>query len=192
MKKQITTLIFDWHGVLDHVTFERFAGKTSAPIEKIKAIIHDDERAYTAGKITPEEFWRRVNKKFFFVGKKIIEKIKKYILEFRPNKTLWAMLPKLKQAYRLAILSDCPADKLAVIQRQANLSFFEFTYFSCEHQTFKAENKFFLNLTKKLKVKPENCLYIDDSPKHTATAKKLGFQTHLFTSATEFKKLLKH
>lgn len=175
-------LIFDWHGVLDHVTFESFIQKSSLPVQKIKTIIHADERAYSAGTLSPAEFWNIVQKKFP-ISRPFLTKIRKYVVSFSPNQVLWDALPKLHQQYQLAILSDCPADKLAVIKEKANLSAFSAAYFSCDQHLTKDQDTFFLELTRIIDKKPKECLYIDDSPIHIATANRLGFQTHLFTSA---------
>jgi HAD superfamily hydrolase (TIGR01509 family) len=177
-----TTLIFDWHGVLDHVTFESFVKKPSLPVQKIKKIIHEDERAYSSGRITPEKFWQIVRKKIP-VSRFFLKKIQKYVISFSPNEVLWEKLPELKERYQLAILSDCPADKLAVIKKKADLSFFKTTHFSCEQHLTKDKDAFFLKLVQVLGEKPAECLYIDDSELHIAAAQRLGFQTHLFTTA---------
>lgn len=182
---KVKTLIFDWHGVLDHTTFESFVTKSSLPVQKIKSMIHVDERAYSAGRMEPAEFWEIMGKKFP-VSRPFLQKIKNYILSFAPNEMLWNKLPELRKRYQLAILSDCPADKLAVIREKADLDFFIETHFSCEQHLTKDQDTFFLKLTEVLQKDPTQCLYIDDSKTHIATAQRLGFQTHLFQSAEAF------
>lgn len=190
---EITTLIFDWHGVLDMVTFESLTKKLAAikhlEIKNIKSVIHEDERLYAAGKIPSALFWEKVQHHFLLTPDDL-SSLEDYILSCKLNVDLWKYLDSLTTTYTLAILSDCPKDKLNTIQKTANLGLFKATHFSCEKGILKNNDDFFLNLVEELQVKPLNCLYIDDSQKHIITAKPLGFQTCLFTTTADLKKLL--
>lgn len=187
-----TTIILDWHGVLDRVTFEALTKKISQLTKldalEIRNVLHTQERLYAAGLIEPAEFWQSAQK-ILSLENADVTKLKKYILSFHLNTDLWSFLTPLKHT-SLAILSDCPQDKLDEIYKHVDLSIFAFTHFSCEKKLVKSDDRFFLNLVQELQVTPKECLYVDDSLKHIETAKRLGFQTCLFTNTIDIKNCL--
>lgn len=67
---------------------------------------------------------------------------------------------------------------------------FDKIVYSYEVGVSKPNKDIFLSLLKKLKVKPEQCLYIDDYIKNIDAAKELGMETIQFISARDLKKQL--
>ncbi len=120
-----------------------------------------------------------------------VDTVKKISLKLSPNLSLWALLSSsLVTKYKLAILSDCPADKTSIIRGQVDLSIFDEVFFSSEVHKDKSSENFFLSLSEKLGAPPRETLYVDDTVKHIDFAKKLGYQTHHFKTVDEFRKNL--
>jgi FMN phosphatase YigB (HAD superfamily) len=183
----ISTLIFDWHGVLDHVEFEGLiafiAGLAKNEPANIKQIIIDDAKAYTLGKVEPGLFWEAVQQKLSLSNNQL-KQSRDFILDIRPNTDLWEKLPDLSKDYDLAILSDCSQDKVDVIRSRMDLSLFKQTFFSAEKHQVKAYPDFFNSLLSVLRREPEECLFIDDRQDQIERAAKIGLQTHLFSDAS--------
>lgn len=181
-------LIFDWHGVLDTTKFELLLHKLSElagiAASDVKERISPLERSYAKGETPAEDFWNAVQQELGLTPQQLSE-AKDSILRVELNQQLWDMLPRLAQTYALAILSDCPFDKIEIIRKVADLSVFSKVYFSAEKQLFKSDDAFFLDLVQDLGVEVEECVYIDDSPKHIETAQRLGFHACLFSDISD-------
>lgn len=160
---------------------KKFSELHSEIISKYNSLGND----YAAGKLSPDEFWTIIKKDF---PQDVFVTTQSYILDFQKNEAVWALLPSLKEKYRLNLLSDCPEDKARLIREKANLSFFEKTYFSYEYRLTKEDERFFEIATKGLGLSASECLFIDDSTKNIDFARRAGLQTVLYTDAEELKK----
>ena len=63
--------------------------------------------------------------------------------------------------------------------------------FSFEVGYRKPEKEIFMIALEKLKLKPEECIFIDDREKFLQTPRELGFKVILFKNYTQFVKDLK-
>lgn len=183
----IKVIIFDWHGVLDQVKFagliERFSELTHESIKDIEAKVKFLAQKYERGG-NPEIFWTGI-KINLGLNDTDIKVAQDYILQVVPNESLWKQLDSLGSHYRLAILSDCPEDKLQTIKRFSDLKEFECRYFSCEKKTSKSDDTFFTDLLHDLNLSAEECLYVDDNQRHVQTAQRLGFKICLFSKTKD-------
>ncbi len=186
----IKALLFDWHGVLDHVRleslFKRIAQVSSIPLEKLKKELTDETRKYALGEITFQEYWMFVEEKTNLPVIKI-NLLQNYINSIDLNKDVWNMLPLLKKKYSLVILSDCPLEKVEHIRKLPDIKIFDLTLFSGEVHMDKNMDEFFELATNSLKVSGSECLFIDDSERKIQFAQQLGFKTFLFKEAFDLK-----
>lgn len=183
MTAMVKAIIFDWHGVLDETKLELLIEKlselTQLDKEEIRNRMHKYERSWVTGTEAPEVFWKEI-KQIFHLTNENINEAKSMLMTVKEYEPLWKLLPDLKTKYKLAILSDCPLDKVEVIRTKADLSFFQEINFSAEKHLLKDSEEFFLSILRDLDLKAQECLYVDDKEKHTNTAKSLGFQVCLF------------
>jgi FMN phosphatase YigB (HAD superfamily) len=183
-----SALIFDWHGVLDLTAFESIATQLAIAahktLDETNKLIREEKTAFATDNITSADFWGSVQD-ILNVTDQEIAPIKTHSLKLQKNEPLWSALPTLRKKYRLAILSDCPTDKAAVIRNKINLDFFEQVVFSCEVNMSKGDDAFFLRIAAILKLNTAEILYIDDTETHIQRAQRLGFQTHHFRSTSE-------
>lgn len=131
------------------------------------------------GKLDPDSFFRCIQDAIGISDNERDELHAAYMPIYL-NKELWALLPKFKERYTLAILSNAPADKVAAIRATVDLSIFDHVFFSCEKGKSKMDPSFFLDIARALGEVPAACLYVDDQERHVQTARSLGFQTCLF------------
>jgi len=100
------------------------------------------------------------------------------------------LLLKLKDKYRTFLLSNINAIHFDYIMNYLKTDFgfdsnehlFEKTYYSHLTGKRKPEPAIFEQVLKENNLKPEETLFIDDSPQHLEAAKKLGIQTFLMTA----------
>lgn len=119
--------------------------------------------------------------------------IKAYRKNFKQNKQLYRFAFKLrKKGYKIAILSDqWWLSKEAVIKPKY-MKKFNPAIISCDVGMRKPNPEIYKLTLKKLKLKPSECLFIDNQTWNLTPAKKLGMKTILFKDNKQlFKQLLK-
>jgi len=189
----IKTIIYDWHGVLDHTTLEFILEEISkvchVPISQVKESLKDTKKLVISGECGSDVLWKMVQDSFDMPDEKL-RSLQDYSLKIELNTTLFSRLKELSKRFKLAILSDCPSDKALKIQKTVDLSIFDKTFFSCDLGLTKSNDTFFLQTLNALSTKPSESLYVDDSLTHIHKARELGMHTHLFTTTENFMKYL--
>ncbi len=152
-------------------------------------ISYDDmERGWKAawpqfhiGQITEEEFWAKFLRT---AGAKNIdiELAKKLWRRYqKPIENMLDFLFKLKQHYKLAALANISKEWLDYKREKYNLdSYFNVIVSSGYSGIAKPDRRIYELALQKLGVRPEECLFIDDSEKNVAIAQKLGIPTVIF------------
>ncbi|PVH26935.1 HAD family phosphatase [Sphingobacterium corticibacter] len=108
------------------------------------------------------------------------------------------VLEALKSKYRLFLLSNnneihyayCMQHIQDVYGVESNAVFFEKTYYSHEMGMRKPDREIFDFVLNDAQIKPEETLFIDDSPQHLATAKSLGIHTALCSAEEPLEKIV--
>ena len=191
----LRAIIFDWHGVLDKTKFsgviENVSRSTKIPVSTLGNLMKDFEGEYALTR-TPEVAWNRL-KAQFDLSTLQLRSAKIYALTIQQNVPLWDLLPALKTKYQLAILSDCPLDKVRKIRWSLpeELKLFDAVHFSSEKQLTKVNTLFFVELAQELGLSPRECLYVDDRKEHVESAAKLSFKTCLFQKMQDLHKKLR-
>lgn len=201
LQPTISTIIFDWGGVL-----------IDTPTEGIKrhcsdVLGVDGERFIKA--------YRQVEFDFYIDGiseTRLWEKIcelaevdmpqrcsqtdnslwfEAFSTVYNPRKEMFEIVNKLKDAgYRLGLLSNTEMPSLKFFESPIYDNF-DFSVFSCTEATAKPDAKIYQIATKKAAQRAENCLFIDDKPENTAAAEKIGMRSLHFKSVEDFKNKLK-
>ena len=97
--------------------------------------------------------------------------------EFEKFTELWNLLPGLKKKYKLAIINNGNSIALKYWKEKFDFGIFDLFMNSAEVGVKKPDPKILLLACEKLKVEPEECLFMDDSLENIETAKKLGMKT---------------
>ena len=94
------------------------------------------------------------------------------------------VLKKLKVAgYRLYGLTNWSAEKFSIVRHKYEVfDLFEDIVVSGEVKLIKPDPAIFNLLLEKIRLHPEECLVVDDTENNLATARKMGFETILFSS----------
>lgn len=181
-KHKIKALIFDLGGVIvfyDHMIAARKMAKViGVSPKRIYKILSGNKKEFTIsyelGK--PKEVYWKVLAKSLGVEKIPYKKFDKiWCTIFLPNKKMFSLIIKIRKKYKIAIISNIGKlhknyltkkyhfDKLASIR-----------VYSFETGFRKPHPQIFRIVLKKLKVKPEETIFIDDLKENIEGSKKLG------------------
>jgi len=189
----IDTLIFDFGGVIINLDY-------SKPVDEFKKLgISDSKKLYSkeeqtslfdsleCGQISDENFLNEIRKKSNTNDLELIKKAWNSILLNIPEERVH-LLKKLSLKYKIYLLSNTNSIHLNEIisaygeKKWRNfISIFNEVYFSNQIGMRKPNEDVFFYLIKKNKLDVSKTLFIDDSPQHIKTAKKIGFKTYHLT-----------
>lgn len=189
------TIIFDWGGVCTYGHFlKNFAKSLSErcglEAETIESTFRELEYPYETGKISPEQFWNKFKNRLSLNMK--IEDIRQVFLKSdTPNQKILDFILELKSKYKIVLLTNNYEDVFSYIKRDCVLDkYFDHTFSSSEIKHKKPEKEAFEYVINKLRVNPEETVFVDNSEKNVVGAKKLDFKTILFKDLASFKKEL--
>ena len=189
----IDTLIFDFGGVIINLDY-------SKPVSEFKKLgILDSKKLYSkkeqtklfdsleCGQISDEKFLNEIRKKSNTNDLELIKKAWNSILLNIPEERVH-LLKKLSSKYKIFLLSNTNSIHLKEIissygeKKWKNfISIFNDVYFSNQIGMRKPNEDVFFYLIKKNKLDVSKTLFIDDSPQHIKTARKIGFKTYHLT-----------
>ncbi len=206
MREEANTIIFDIGGVLQvgpktrftrkdlHVSgvHELVAKKLKISIDQYFDAIDSHYTKSIEGKISKKKLLSILSFNLKYPANKL-EKLylNLYKKKYHKNKGLFKIARQLKkEGYRLAILSDqWHLSKDALIPKK-DKKIFEKVILSCDVGLRKPNKEIYELIIKKLKIKPEQSIFIDNQPWNILPANKLGFNTILFSDNKKTKKQL--
>lgn len=106
------------------------------------------------------------------------------------NQELFKFALKLKKTQSVGIISNIDQYLAKMPLHQKIYSSFDshLVVLSYQVKTRKPDKKIYEIFLQKARVKPENCLFVDDKPENVAAAQGLGFQAIVFKNNPQFKK----
>ena len=194
----IKAIIFDMGGVV----FTDVMGDTYEEVGKKfdidPKIVKDESRSlrieWQKNKISTEEFFRQLALILKISDANSLKDAwnEAFIENHAPIKKTIEIIKKLKmQGYKIAVLSNV-TDMYANHHRdRKDYSLFHFVFLSFELGMRKPEKEIYEHVVKEMKVKFEECIFIDDKEVNLVTARNLGMKTILFQSAEQMEKELK-
>ncbi|MEM4267729.1 MAG: HAD hydrolase-like protein [Candidatus Woesearchaeota archaeon] len=183
----IRAIVFDLGGVYFTDGFKsaisKFSRKLGIPPKKLRTeLVHGIGKEYCTGKISRKKFWQEFMKKFDV--KYDYEKLDTmWNSSYYINSELRGIVAKLRKKYIVGILSSISKHKLYYLNERYNF-FKDFSYkqFSYVSKCTKSDLNTYKILIKKLNIKPNEILYIDDESEHLKVARKAGLKTIHFNN----------
>jgi epoxide hydrolase-like predicted phosphatase len=179
----IKAVIFDYGGVM------RLSHDDTIKIAKTYGISRQDflEKAmpfldlFRLGLMSENNFWKKVS---FVLGKNVPKNSKELWREDTKVMSLYpAMVDFVKQLrkkkIKTAVLSNTIKPHVEITKKKGGYKYFDKVILSCEVGLVKPDPKIYLLAVKKLKVKPNQCIYIDDKELNLEPAHNLGMKTIL-------------
>jgi len=194
----VKAIIFDIGGVVINDDFlsyaKKFEKKAGMSKEQIyRAILGSPEwRLYFKGKISEEKVWKAIKRKY--LSPRIAEEIRKTwkgILV--PIPATIELIKKLKPGYKTFFISNVDRDCALYVRKKYPEIFriFDSGIYSYETGMAKPEKGIYLHALKKFRLKPEECIYIDNQPENIPPAQELGIKAIKFQGTEKLKQQLK-
>lgn len=192
--KKIKAIVFDIGGVLCKQNKPNFSPKLDKLAErhnKNPLDFHTLRKKYAKlsviGKISSNKFQKIILKELEISDKKrFIQKWKSIIKnDLKINKKVEYIVSRLSKKYLLATLTDITEmmDKPRI--KKEVYKFFKINFRSYKIRFRKPNIKFYkllMGRLRKMKIKPEETIFIDDHEKNLSPAKKIVWKTILFKS----------
>jgi putative hydrolase of the HAD superfamily len=184
MKKQkIKYVLIDFGGTFfthgTSIALDRFEKTLKISKNKTKPIFHlapgSMRKAYSLGTISAKNFWDEI-KIEIRINQATVKKMENiWHSSFVPNKGMIGLVKKLKKKYKIFVISGNIPERIKFLKRKYPLNeLFDGFFFSFNFGVTKPNPDFFQIAIKKLKIKPQKCLVIDDSKEFIGEVKKLG------------------
>jgi len=107
---------------------------------------------------------------------------KRFIPGFKRIEETYELVEELEGKFELAVLTNAKIGLWDEWKEGRLKEYFKIIVDSSEEHVLKPDEKIYRILLDRLKLKAEECLFIDDDEKNTLAADKLGFQTVHFTN----------
>lgn len=192
----IKAVIFDLGSVIIYPDWnkinEESIKKTGVSVFKPKGFEHKYNEL-SKGLIKPEEYFELLIK---VSGKKYQVKeftriynglYKKYT---RIDERVLSLIEKLSNKFITVCLSDTNSLHYEIHLERDTLRHFMHKFFSFSLGSLKRENSF-LKVLKEIKLKPEDCLFIDDNEENVKVAESVGIKVIKFVSYEDLVEKLK-
>jgi putative hydrolase of the HAD superfamily len=185
----IKAIIFDFGNVicsLDNTVFlRRISGYTEKPVPELAGLIYgksDLPRLYETGLIDSDRFFAGVVELCkLHIGKE--EFIRAYTDIFTPIPATFELIGQLKAGYKLALLSNTSEwDFEYGIKPIEIFDLFDTVTLSYEVKVMKPERRIYMDVLRKLKCAPRECVYIDDIEANAAAAREIGIHGFCYIS----------
>ena len=96
------------------------------------------------------------------------------------------LIEKLKERYRVALLSNAMGDWLSgILEREDLYRLFDEMIISSEVRLTKPSPEIYLTALERLGIAPSEAVFLDDNPTNAEAARAVGMQAIVFSSAAE-------
>ena len=141
-----------------------------------------------AGKISQNEFWEYAKTKLpKSYDMKIIKQAR--FDSYIPISGMKELIINLRKHLPVFVFSGNEVERVEYLENKYHFKeLFDDCIFSFDAGYNKFEKEFFEYLIKRINLKPEECIYVDDVEKYIEVGKKHGFHTILFKNVEQLKK----
>lgn len=139
------------------------------------------------GNIPEEEFWKKLEN---FYHKSPQDIIKMIMEEKIPNTPLLNFLKEIKAKNKIKtafITNSLKKITQSFIEKWQLTKYFDVMVISAEEKLAKPDPQIFLLAVNKLKVSPEECLYVGKKESYVEVALSLGMRGFVYTNFDDFK-----
>ena len=189
----IKAIIFDYGGVFSIETnlndfAKMYAQKLNVDPDAFSEILDENWQKAKINEMNSQLFWENLAN-FLKINKDVLRKDLMYYFGFRQE--ILDLAQKLKKDYKLAMISNQIEDWLEEVIKQYKLNnIFDTIITSYGFGKAKPDTAIFNETVKKLDVKPEECIYFDNSEENIKIAINLGIKAFLFENTDSLKKVL--
>lgn len=194
----IKLIIFDLGGVIQGLDWSPVVNsllhlKEDLNVSKYKKAFYYKRNKYfdlyATNKMKKEQFWGMVAGRLGINPESIKELSDSFELIYSfVNVDLLEVIKSLRGKYTLAVLSNaCPEIENKVVKDNIYLNLFDKLYFSHNIGKKKPSREAYIEVTEKMGVLPENCLFIDNDMENIKGAESVGMKCILYKSVEHLK-----
>lgn len=199
--QNVLAIITDLGGVLISVDkapmFESLAKRSKLSKQEIAqhfshTLLTSADLDFGRGIITPMEFYEGMCRRLALSGMSFEEFSNAYCDVFSRKEEVIRLLRKLSRKYVTALLSNTDALHYEAWSRLLgkDMKLFKEAILSFQVHAAKPAKEIFLEAANKLKLRPEQCVYIDDIKEYSDAAAKVGMHGIHFVSLEQLKERL--
>ncbi|MBI4170075.1 MAG: HAD family phosphatase [Candidatus Aenigmarchaeota archaeon] len=195
-KPKIKAVIFDIGGVTlkwdDNIVYRHIAKMTGKSQKTIVRSAKRHMKRFDKGLISETEFWKLVGRDICCrdsISGLWEEHFQRYA---RRNEDVISAIKKLRRSgYKAATITNVIQPHYRYNKRKGLYKLFDKAFTSCNLHMRKPEKQIYLYSVKRLGVRPEECLFIDNQKENVAAARKAGMKALVFRNAGQMKKQLR-
>ncbi len=196
----IKAVIFDLGGVLVRTEFPEVRQRLEERLGFAPGTLGqtvwggEDWELAQIGRISYEEYWRRVGAALGFSSNEEIKNFRReYFSGDRVDGELVSLIKQLRPRYKIGLLSNAP-DRLGIwLDEEWGIKdLFDSIVYSAKVGIVKPDPRMFHLILEQLDVAPSEVLFIDDYPRNIDAALALGMQTIRFTSTKALREQLRN
>ncbi len=185
MENNIKAVVFDWGGVLMEEPTQRIlaylAKKFDIDLESLRKRLEPHLDRMQSGDGVEDRVWRMIGRKLNYEVSELkaiwLEALEKTYL---PYPEVIDLVKKLRGDYKTGLLSNLEDAGVEVIKKQGLEENFDEIVYSCKVGFIKPDKKIYQIMLKKLGVKAEEAVFIDDKEINIDGAKKAGMKGIVF------------
>jgi putative hydrolase of the HAD superfamily len=194
---KISTLVFDFGNVLGFFSHRQAAEQLAAHSEisaaDLQAFLFDDARedAYESGRLTTAEFRALVKRECRLCCDDDQFNLA-YADMFQANPEICTLVPRLKQRYRLVLLSNTNELHSWYFRRQFGdtLRWFDALVLSHEVGVRKPDRRIYDHALRHAGCSARECVFIDDMPANVAAAQEAGWHGVVYRRGDDLRVVL--
>lgn len=203
--KGIKNVIFDLGGVIINLdtdrTIQAFNRISDFPFQKLYSQASQNElfSLLDKGKISEKDFFEKLKREINFNGSDylLLEAWNAMLLDVPEHRL--DLLVEMKHKYNTFLLSNTCEPHITAFERELHRQhgvknfndYFDKVYYSCRMGMRKPDKEIFEFVLSENNLKPEETVFIDDSPQHVKGAGECGINAFLLEKNREVGDLLK-
>ncbi len=177
--------MFDIGGVLFDenlsVQYENFAKKINVDPELFTKTKNKYSGIFKTGHISVDKLMKKLSKELNVNKDELFSKHIEMYRRKTLHKDMFSLVIKLKQNYKLAILSNTNKLHTKINNEYQDLfDHFDRIFLSWEMKVAKPDVRAYRYVLKKLKIKPNECVFIDDKEENITSANSIGINGIVF------------
>lgn len=190
----IKAIIFDMGGVLldavNYKYFRKLEGLTNTDDQTMRKFVVPMLARYESGGMTTHEFESRIAKRFGIKEAEV--KWSAFLYDHgKVKKNMVALATRLSKRYKVACITNVDKSRYNCAKSIIDYSIFRFVLGSCYAGASKPDKRIYLAAIKRLKVKPDEAIFIDDREENVQGARGIGMNAIHFKGIKGLKKDLK-
>ena len=181
----IKGIFFDFDGVITlekqgtPPTIAYIAEATGLPAEAVENAYRRHNRALLMGEVTHPDMWQQFCEELEIEIDYDI--LKGAFLNITLDREVVGYIRELKDKYLIGMITDNKADRIETILKEKGLEeLFDVVVISAQVHSGKTEERIFAEALKRSGLKPQECVFIDNTAQNLVVPRQMGFRTVYF------------